>query len=86
MSLSFKFRKDPSFHWGDIPLFETVYDLEFKILSFSKPQKNKILSAKELTLRFVFFNFFFIINIRHLLPDKQKKVWKSDIYWPHKSE
>ena len=46
MSLSFKFRKDPSFLLGDIPLFVTVYDLELKILSFSTPPKNAILSAK----------------------------------------
>ena len=35
MNLSFKFRKDPSFRWGDIPLFVTMYDLELKILSSS---------------------------------------------------
>ena len=47
MNLSFKFRKDPSFRWGDIPLFVTVYDLELKILSFSKKPKNTILSANK---------------------------------------
>ena len=55
MSLSFKFCKDPSFCWGDIPLFVTVYDLELKILSFSNPSKNAILSGKKRTLRFIFF-------------------------------
>ena len=59
MNLSFKFRKDPSFRWGDILLFVTMYDLELKILSFSKPPKNAILSAKKRTLRFIFFNIFF---------------------------
>ena len=59
MSLSFKFRKYQSFRWGDIPLFVTVYDLELKILSFSKPPKNAILSAKKRPLRFIFFNIFF---------------------------
>ena len=59
MNLSFKFRKDPSFRWGDIPLV-TVYDLELKILSFSKKTKNAILtSAKKRTLRFIFFHIFF---------------------------
>ena len=47
MNLSFKFPKDPSFRWGDIPLFVTVYDLELKILSFLKPPKNAILSANK---------------------------------------
>ena len=32
MSLSLKFRKDPSFRSGDISLFVTVYDLELRIL------------------------------------------------------
>ena len=59
VNLSFKFRKDPSFRWGDIQLFVTVYDLELKIISFSKPPKNAILSAKKRTLRFIFFNIFF---------------------------
>ena len=56
---SFKFRKDPSFHSGDIPLFVTVYDLELKILSFSNPSKNAILSGKKRTLRFIFFKTIF---------------------------
>ena len=59
MSLNFKFRKDPSFFWGDIPLFVTLYDLKVKILSFSKTKKNAILSSKKHTLNFIFFNFFF---------------------------
>ena len=29
ISLSLKFHKDPSFHWGVIPLFVTLYDLGF---------------------------------------------------------
>ena len=62
MSLSFKFRQDPSFRWGDIPLFVTVYDLELKILSFSNPSKNAILSGKKRTLRFIFFKNFFDNN------------------------
>ena len=36
MSLSFKFCKDPTFRWGDIPLFVTMYDYEPKLLLFSK--------------------------------------------------
>ena len=36
MSLSFKFCKDPTFYWGDIPLFVTMYDYEPKLLLFSK--------------------------------------------------
>ena len=58
-SLSLEFLKDPSFRWGDIPLFITMYDLELKILLFSKPPKNTILSAKKRTLRSIFFNIFF---------------------------
>ena len=34
MSKSLKFRKDPSFRWGDISLFVTMYDFDLKILSF----------------------------------------------------
>ena len=34
MSLSLKFHTDPSFCWGDIPLFVTVYNLENKTLGF----------------------------------------------------
>ena len=56
MSLSFKFRKDPSFRLGDIPLFVTMYDLELKILSFKKKSN---LGTKKLTLIFIFSNFFF---------------------------
>ena len=42
MNLSVKFRKDPSFRWGDIPLFVTVYDLELKIsFSIFKPPKKR---------------------------------------------
>ena len=33
----FKFRKDPSFRRGDIPLFVAVYDLELETLLFSNP-------------------------------------------------
>ena len=62
MSLSFKFRKDRSFRWGDIQLFVTKYDLELKILSFSKPPKNAFLSAKICTLKFVFVIIFFYDN------------------------
>ena len=36
MNLSFKFCQDPSFRWGDIPLFVTVYDLELEIKGESK--------------------------------------------------
>ena len=46
MSLSFKFRKDPSFRWGDILLFVTLYDFELKILSFLKPTKKRIFIRK----------------------------------------
>ena len=35
MTLSFKFPKDMSFCWRDIPLFVTVYDLELEMLLFS---------------------------------------------------
>ena len=47
INLSFKFCKDPRFRWGDILLFVAVYDLELEILSFSKTQKNAILSGKQ---------------------------------------
>ena len=36
MSLSFRFCKEPTFHWGGIPLFVTMYDYEPKLLLFSK--------------------------------------------------
>ena len=45
MNLSFKFCKDPCFRWGDISLFVNVYDLKLKIIWFSNPPKNAILSA-----------------------------------------
>ena len=57
-----KFPKDLSFRWGDIPLFVTMYDLELKILSFSNPSKNAILSGKKRTLRFIFFKKIFDNN------------------------
>ena len=40
MSLTVKFHKEPNFHWGDIPLFVTLYkcNVEVKILSFFHPQ------------------------------------------------
>ena len=34
LSLSFKFHKDPSYHWGDITLFVTLYNFEVKIAFF----------------------------------------------------
>ena len=46
MRKSLKFRKDPSFRWGDISLFVTMYDLDQNFLSFSKPPKNAILNVK----------------------------------------
>ena len=64
MTLSFKFPKDMSFCWRDIPLFVTVYDLELKILSFSNPSKNAMLSGKKCTLRFIFFKKNFDNNIQ----------------------
>ena len=42
MSKCFKFGKDPTFRWGDIPLFVTLYDLELELLSFSKTPKNAL--------------------------------------------
>ena len=45
INLSLKFRRDPSFRSGDIPLFVAVYDLALEILSFSKTKKNAILSG-----------------------------------------
>ena len=87
LSYGLKFCIDQSFRWKDISLFVTVYDLELEISSFSNPSKNAILNGKKRTLRFISNNFFSsIISLRHLLPYKQKKVWKSEIYWPHKSE
>ena len=59
MRKSLKFRKDPSFGWGDISLFVTMYDLDRKCSSFLKTKKNAILSDKKRTLIFIFFNFFF---------------------------
>ena len=41
-----QFHYDPSFRWGDIALFVTMYDLELKILSFLQSQKNAILNVK----------------------------------------
>ena len=64
INLCFKFRKDPTFRGGDFPLFVTMYDLEQKILSFSKPPKNAILSAKKRTLRITFFKKIFDNNIQ----------------------
>ena len=64
VSLSFKYGQDSRFHWGDIPLFVAMYDLELKILSFSNPSKNAILSSKKYTLRSIFFNFSFDNNIQ----------------------
>ena len=52
---SLKFRKDPSFRWGDIWLFVTMYDLDLKFLSFSKTRKSAILSGKKRTLLQFFF-------------------------------
>ena len=66
MSLSFKFHKDPSFRWGDIPLFVTMYDLELKILSFSKPQKNSILCGKICPLEIV--KLIILLDIMHWTP------------------
>ena len=80
MSLNFKFRKDPRFCWGDIPVFVTMYDLELKILSFSNPPKNAILSGKKRTLRFIFFKFFLIIIFKNLLSDKQKKRFENPTF------
>ena len=58
MRKSLKFRKDPSFRWGDILLFVTMYDLDRKFLAFPETQKNAILSGKKGTLRIIFFNIF----------------------------
>ena len=86
-SKSLKFRKDPSFCWGDISLFVTVYDLELKILSFLKTQKNAILNGKKRTLRFIFFKTFFDENgWTCVICHTQKTVQNSDIYWPRTSE
>ena len=77
LSLSLKFREDPSFRWGDIPLFVTLYDLELKKILFSKPPKNAILNSKKRTLRFIFLNFFF--DNKHYTPFiwwTKKTVWK----------
>ena len=63
MNLSL-FRKDPSFSWGDISLFVTLYNLELKISSFSNLPKNAILSSKKCNLRFIFFKFFYDNNIK----------------------
>ena len=62
MKKSQKFRKDPSFRSGDISLFVTMYDLDLKSLSFSKTQKNSILSGKKRTLKIILLNFFFDEN------------------------
>ena len=60
---SLKFRKDPSFRWGDIPLFVTMYDLELKTLLFSKTKITVILSNKKQTLRIIFFYFFLMKTV-----------------------
>ena len=41
MTKSLKFRKDPSFRWGDVSLFVTMSDLDLKFLSFKKKQKTQ---------------------------------------------
>ena len=86
MRKSLKFRKDPSFRWGDISLFVTMYDLDRKFLAFPETQKNAILSGKKGTLRIVFFNFSFDENDqKSVIFHTQKTVWKSDFFWPHTS-
>ena len=87
MRKSLKFRKDPSFRWGEISLFVTMYDLDLKCSSFSKTQKNAILSDKKRTLRFIFFKTFFDENgWTSVICHMQKTVWNSDFSWPHTSE
>ena len=75
MNLSFKFRKDPIFRWGDISLFVAVYDLELKILSFLKPQKNAILNVK---LRFFSDTFYLILLHRIGTPAVDEQSKKTD--------
>ena len=55
---SLKFRKDPSFRWGDISLFVTMYDLDQNFLSFSNPPKNAILNVK---IRFFWDTLYLIL-------------------------
>ena len=50
MNLNFKFRKDPSFRWGDIPLFVTMYNLEDKTIVFFQPELGS--KVKPLFLKF----------------------------------
>ena len=66
MSKSFKFGKDPTFRSGDIPLFVTLYDLELKILSFSKTQKIGILCGKICPLNNV--KLIILFDIMHETP------------------
>ena len=63
MSKSLNFSKDPSFRWGDITLFVTMYDFELKISSFSKTQKNVILCGKIRPLEIV--KVIILFDIRH---------------------
>ena len=77
---SLKFRKDPSFRWGDIWLFVTMYDLDLKFLSFSKTRKSAILSGKKRTLRIIFFNFFLMRTVRSLWSAICKKRFRNPTY------
>ena len=80
MRKSLKFRKDPSFRWGEISLFVTIYDLDLKFLSFSKPQKNAILSGKKRTLRIIFFNFFLMRTVRSPWSAIRKKRFRNPTF------
>ena len=62
MRLSFEFRKDPSFRWGDIQLFVTVYDLELKILLFSKTKKKRNFKQQKTLPKIYLLQFIFNEN------------------------
>ena len=89
LSKSIKFLKDPSFPWGDIPLFVTAYDIELKILSFSKTKKRhfvrqnlppRICQTYYLIQYYALYTFYLInkkncLKIRHLLASHEWVEW-----------
>ena len=48
----------PSFRWGDISLFVTMYDFDLRILSFLKPQKKRHFVRQNLPPRNCQSNYF----------------------------
>ena len=68
MRKSLKFRKDPSFHWGDISLF---------FILFKTPPKNGILSSEKRTLGTIFLNFFWMRTVESPWSATRKKRFRN---------